>query len=89
MGREEKSNRSGWVFEKKNGSQLRDRKINARTHYRSSDYQILLSRASLSSPAAVSPSRSVNAAGSTPQPDAAVVDGESPCFSSRFYGNGC
>ncbi|MFS7998533.1 hypothetical protein Hanom_Chr12g01154991 [Helianthus anomalus] len=70
-------------------AQLRDRKINARTHYRSADYQISLSRASPSSPAAVSPSRSLNAAGSTPQPDAAVVDAELPCFSPRFYGPRC
>ncbi|KAI3675262.1 hypothetical protein L1987_84850 [Smallanthus sonchifolius] len=74
-------------------AQLRDRKINARTHYRSSVSQIYLSRAPPLSPASFSPSRSPNADASGQQEEAvgptAVSDGESPCFSVRFYGPRC
>ncbi|KAJ0798187.1 hypothetical protein HanPI659440_Chr04g0182091 [Helianthus annuus] len=74
-------------------AQLRDSKIIARTHHRSSDSQIYLSR-TLSPQVSSSPSRSPSAAVSTQQPDdtatiAAAVDGGSPFFPVRFYGPRC
>ncbi|XP_071696438.1 uncharacterized protein [Rutidosis leptorrhynchoides] len=76
-------------------AQLRDSKINARTHHRSIDSQIYISRANFSSsslsPASVSsPSRSpIAAVASQLQHGAAIItaiDGGSPCFSVRLYG---
>ncbi|KAI3769697.1 hypothetical protein L6452_00808 [Arctium lappa] len=82
-------------------AKLRDSKINAITHHRSSDSQIYLFRAiSLSSGTGASPSRSPaasplrspNGAGQQQQEAAGTVaatDGGSPCFSVRFYGPRC
>ncbi|KAI3786351.1 hypothetical protein L1987_39963 [Smallanthus sonchifolius] len=68
-------------------AQLRDSKINVRTHHRSSDSQIYPPRAVPSSHVASSPSRSPNAAEATGA--IAAVDGGSPCFSMRLYGPRC
>ncbi|KAL8205213.1 hypothetical protein R6Q57_008764 [Mikania cordata] len=72
-------------------AQLRDRKMNARTHHRPSDTQISLYQSiSSSSPASFSPSRSSIEARSGQQQEVdgsvAVVDGDLPCFTVRFYG---
>ncbi|KAI3804938.1 hypothetical protein L1987_26835 [Smallanthus sonchifolius] len=74
-------------------AQLRDSKINARTHLRSSDSQIYLHRAIPSSP--TSPSRSLNTAGIIQQQQQDVTgnlttaDGELPFLSARFYAPRC
>ncbi|KAK1439888.1 hypothetical protein QVD17_05712 [Tagetes erecta] len=69
-------------------AQLRDSKINAKSHHRSSKSQIYILQSILSSsPVSVSSSGSPN---STDDAGAiAVVDVESPCFTVRFYGPSC
>ncbi|CAH1450269.1 unnamed protein product [Lactuca virosa] len=75
-------------------AQLRDSKIIAKSHHRSSISQIYLHRVSSLSPLS-SPSRSPNAAGVGQQQQeegtgtVAAADGGSPCFSVRFYGPRC
>ncbi|KAK9077342.1 hypothetical protein SSX86_005679 [Deinandra increscens subsp. villosa] len=71
-------------------AQLRDSKINARSHLRSPDSQIYLHRAIPSSPTS-SPSRSFNIQQQQPEAAGALatVDGELPFLSARFYAPRC
>ncbi|KAK9048216.1 hypothetical protein SSX86_032821 [Deinandra increscens subsp. villosa] len=74
-------------------AQLRDSKINARSHLRSRESQIYLHRAIQSSPTS-SPSRSLTAGGVIQQQQEVAgtltaSDGELPFASARFYAPRC